>query len=89
MKEHELKTWPKAFEAVWNGTKRYELRKDDRGFKVGDRLDLREWDPDTGAYLGRHIVAQVINITRAGDFPGLQEGFCVMSLQHCIRFSGG
>jgi len=89
MSEHELKTWPGAFTAVWEGNKRYELRKDDRGFKVGDRLDLREWDPETGAYSGRHIVARVVYITQAGDFPGLQEGFVIMALQHCIRFLGG
>jgi hypothetical protein len=89
MTEHELKTWPKGFVAIWDGLKRYEMRKDDRGFKVGDRLNLREWDPDTGAYSGRHIVAQVPYITKAADFPGLQEGFVIMALQHCIRFSGG
>ena len=89
MKEHELKTWPNGFEAIWGGLKRYEMRRDDRGFEVGDRLDLREWIPQTEHYTGRHIVAQVVYVTRAGDFPGLQEGFCIMALQHCIRFSGG
>lgn len=41
---HELKTNPLYFEAVRNGTKTFEVRRNDRGFKVGDRLLLREYD---------------------------------------------
>ena len=40
---HELKTWPRPFEAVWQGAKRAEMRRDDRGFEAGDLLVLREW----------------------------------------------
>ena len=45
MAEHTLKTWPKPFEAVWEDKKRFEFRQNDRDFKVGDRLVLREWVP--------------------------------------------
>jgi hypothetical protein len=41
---HELKTWVESFEDVRTGTKRAEYRRDDRGFEVGDKLWLREWD---------------------------------------------
>lgn len=42
---HELKIWPKYFEAVTHGSKTVELRReDDRQFAVGDVLVLREWD---------------------------------------------
>lgn len=40
-----LKTWPEPFEAIWRGDKRYEIRKDDRGFGVRDQLNLREFVP--------------------------------------------
>ena len=45
MKTHELKTWADPFEAVWDGRKQYEIRKDDRDFHVGDSLHLFEFVP--------------------------------------------
>lgn len=58
MAEHVLKTWPNAFDAVVNDKKKFEWRKDDRGFEVGDNLVLKKWDPQGGlgggAYVTRH-----------------------------------
>jgi hypothetical protein len=79
MTEHELKTWPDMFDAVSDERKRYEIRKDDRGFAVGDILYLREYYPDTKIYSGRWIYAQVTYITK--NFPGLQEGYVVMGIK--------
>src|SRR5262245_46655354 len=52
MATHELKSWPSQFQAMWTGRKRAEFRRDDRGYQVGDLLDLREWDPEPGRYTG-------------------------------------
>ena len=41
---HELKTYPKYFQETIEGNKLFEIRKNDRNFKVGDVLLLKEWD---------------------------------------------
>ena len=49
MKFHELKAWPDCFQAVVNGQKKFEVRRDDRGFEEGDIVHLREFIPDEEA----------------------------------------
>ena len=55
MMTHELKTWPEYFESILTGEKTFEIRKNDRDFKRGDILILREWSPETEQYTGRYI----------------------------------
>lgn len=45
MKTHSLKTWPSFWFAVERGDKKFEVRRHDRDFAVGDMLLLRMWDP--------------------------------------------
>lgn len=63
---HKLKCWPTYFQQVADGTKRFEIRKNDRDFKVGDTLHLEEWDPKAesgeGAYTGRFEIATITYI---------------------------
>ncbi len=56
---HDLKSWPEFFAPVLDGKKTFELRKNDRHFKVGDILRLREWEPNTATYSGREIRKRV------------------------------
>lgn len=44
MKTHVLKTAPAYFERVWDGSKTFEVRLDDRGYQAGDTVVLREFD---------------------------------------------
>jgi hypothetical protein len=84
MRTHTLKTWPEPFQAIVDGRKGFEIRKDDRGFAVGDRLVLHEWDPspkdhrlEPRGYTGRYIRCRVDYIARGWGMP---SDLCVMSL---------
>ena len=79
-KVHDLKAWPKPFQAIWDGHKRFEYRLNDRNFQVWDTLRLLEWDPETKRCTGREIEAYVSHILRAPDF-GMREGYVAMSLK--------
>jgi hypothetical protein len=76
---HELKVWPEFYTRLVSGEKRFELRKDDRGFHGGDVLYLREWSKDT-SYSGREMFARVTYLL-GGEWPGLMAGYVVMSIQ--------
>ena len=85
MKTHELKIWPSFFEAVANGTKTFECRKNDRDFALGDTLILKEYDPaknvviDKRKLTGRTLIRTVGFVVHGGGF-GVASGYCVMSL---------
>lgn len=74
--EHELKTWPKYFQAVIDGRKTFELRVADRRFEVWDTLLLREWCPSKLDYTGRRARVVVSYLTSG---PWLAEGFTAMA----------
>lgn len=46
MKKHQLKIWPESYRAVISMKKKFEVRKDDREFEIGDTLLLREFVPE-------------------------------------------
>lgn len=82
---HELKTWDTFFEFLWDRTKTFEVRKDDRGFSVGDKLLLRETVMETGEYTGRVINAEVTYILRGPSFA--PDGMVIMSIAERDRGS--
>ncbi len=53
------KIWPKYFELVKKGKKKFELRLADFRIKEGDVLILEEWDPKKKEYTGRKIKKKV------------------------------
>lgn len=81
MTEHDLKTWPEPFEALLARFKWHEYRRNDRNYKVGDVLLLREWVPNDGGRYGRYTGRSVRRlVTYVGTGFGIPDGFCVMSL---------
>jgi ASC-1-like (ASCH) protein len=71
---HDLKILPQYFEEVYNGNKTFEIRKNDRDFKVGDILMLREWivskengEYDAGGYI-QVVVKYITNFAQQDDY---------------------
>lgn len=78
-----LKTDPDPFLAVWTGVKRFEVRNDDRKFRVGDVLRLQEFQrqdtPGGGVYSGASIDA-IVTFKLPGGKYGLPDGLCVLGI---------
>ncbi len=79
---HKLKTWPEFFEAMVEGRKTFEGRKNDRDFKVGDELILKEYDPELKnyGYSGRFLHRRVSYILEGTQF-GVMPGYVIMGLE--------
>lgn len=87
VREHELKVWPQFFDVVASGVKTFEIRQNDRDYRVGDVLRLREWlRPGTLGvtrseaemlYTGREVRRRIAYITDFAQTPG----FVVLGLQ--------
>ena len=75
---HDLKIWPVYFDAISRGTKTFELRKNDRGFHVGDTLLLREYYIMATKYTGREIKVAVTYIDTG---EAVKPGYCVMGIR--------
>lgn len=76
-KTHDLKTIQPYFDALRAGEKRFEIRKNDRDYQVGDYLHLQEYDTEKG-YTGEDLFFKVSFILCNETF--LQEGYVCMSL---------
>lgn len=79
MKTHELKTVQPHFGHIHSGAKRAEIRRDDRGFAVGDVLVLKEYDPATDSYSGREVEVRVTHVL--AGFEGLAAGYVALSIE--------
>ena len=63
--------------------KNFELRKNDRDFRVGDTLVLKEWNPETKCPTGQQLHYTISYIVKANDIPsnwGLLKDFCILGL---------
>ena len=75
---HELKTVPEYYDAVNSGAKTFEVRKNDRDFKVGDILHLyRSVDED---FDGAEFMEFAVTYILTGGQFGIEPGYVVMGL---------
>lgn len=75
-KIHDIKIAASYYDDVTSGRKRFELRKNDRGYKVGDSLKMLEFK--NGKHTGRTIDADVIYLLE--EYAGLEEGYCILGI---------
>lgn len=78
---HKLKILPEYFEEVLKKNKTFELRKDDRNYKVGDKLRLLEVDVENENYTGRECTRTILYILKNVEKYGLKTGFLILAMK--------
>lgn len=86
MAQHLLLVLPEFFQLSIDGLKPFEIRKNDRDFKVGDSVTLMETKFSSFekhveqfplSYTGRSVTKKITSLV--SDY-GLQDGFVVLGL---------
>lgn len=80
MTTHHLKTHSSFYLELVYGRKTFEVRKNDRDFKVGDILILKEYNVATDKYTGQQKSFFVSSVLYGGQF-GIEKEYCVMSVK--------
>lgn len=76
-KLHDLKCWPIYFEPLRDGRMAFQVRRNDRDFRVGDALLLREWVLKTETYTGR---VEVRRVTYIFESECMKDGYVVLGI---------
>jgi len=79
LKIHHLKTVQPFFSEVKNGTKTFELRRNDRDFQVGDEVILQEYDLQNNSFSGQEVRANITYVLK--DWARLEEDYCVFAFE--------
>jgi hypothetical protein len=78
MTTHQVKSWPEFFGPISHNMKPFDLRIDDRGYTVGDKVQFEEFRPGVGEYTGAVTQRRITFILR--NFDGLMPGYCILGL---------
>ena len=79
--DHHLKTLPLYFDAIQRGTKRFEVRWNDRGYKQGDVISLDEWDPQSRSFTGNSFLVLVEEVFPLDDVARSLEGYVAFTFR--------
>lgn len=74
-KVHQIRLGASFFDDVCSGKKSFEIRKNDRGYKEGDILEMMEFAD--GRNTGRTV--RVLVTYMIDEFSGLEDGYCIMA----------
>lgn len=89
---HELKCDKRFYGDVESGQKPFEVRENDRDYKVGDHLWLREGElvhigtaDYTWRYTGNSCVKVVTYVLTNAMFHGVREGYVVLGFKQVLQ----
>jgi hypothetical protein len=88
---HLVKSWPEFFNAVADGAKRFELRKNDRNYQAGDLIVLQEFDPKSETHTGREFTMRISYVMHGAGIgcieplKGLAIGYAILGLMPTSR----
>ena len=74
---HKMRMAVKCFDDVCGGKKSFELCRNDKGYKIGDILEMEEFGD--GIKTGRALKAGITYILT--DHKGLEDGYCILALE--------
>ena len=80
---HVLKTQNPFFNDVFHRRKDFEVRKNDRNFQVGDRVQLIEIVPDGSPQ--RYVIKDIKYILYGGQF-GIDKDYVILGLAEITDF---
>ncbi|MCM1333428.1 MAG: DUF3850 domain-containing protein [Bacteroides sp.] len=84
---HELKIFPGYFNDLVSGEKTFEVRENDRDYKVGDYLALNECaeevdgDAREPRLTGQSILCRITYVLK--DQPYCKEGYAILGIYPC------
>lgn len=76
--DHELKVLPSFFHDILFRQKTFEYRLNDRRFKKGDVVLLKEWVDSEERFTGNWILVRIAYVLDSDKWPMLGE-YCVFS----------
>lgn len=75
---HSIKVWPQYLKAIRDGKKTWEFRWNDRDYRVGDILELKEWDESSREYTGE---VELVVVTYLLEMDDWIPGYVTMSIE--------
>lgn len=75
---HEIKILPIYYEKIKSKSKTFELRYNDRYYKLSDYLYLKEYD---NGFSGRSMLLRITDILYDYQMKGIEKGYCIISFK--------
>jgi len=82
---HELKEWPQFYSQLVGGMRKNEVRHNDRGFEIGDVLQISEYVPEKWFYTGRTCQCVVTSVTPLQSSDPSHVRYVVMDVANVIQ----